>query len=150
MHLFQTNGIIKKFKNTTEIIDSFYIERLRLYGERKRHMLDDIQDQMNLLANKVRFLNSVIKDEIIVRKLNKEELIETLTRMKFAKVNENFNYLINIAIYKITKDEIKKLNDEFVDKKKEFNDLDNTSIKTLWKNDLDVLELSLEKKYKSV
>ena len=103
MHLFQTNGIIKKFKNTTEIIDSFYIERLRLYGERKRHMLDDIQDQMNLLENKVRFLNAVIKDEIVVRKLNKEELIDELTRMKFAKVNENFNYLINIATYTITK-----------------------------------------------
>ena len=150
MHLFQTNGIIKKFKNTTEIIDSFYIERLRLYGERKRHMLDDIQDQMNLLENKVRFLNAVIKDEIVVRKLNKEELIDELTRMKFAKVNENFNYLINIAIYKITKDEIKKLNDEFSGKTTEFELLSKTNIEDLWRSDLKVLELSLEKKYKSV
>ena len=70
--------------------------------------------------------------------------------MKFAKVNENFNYLINIAIYKITKDEIKKLNDEFSGKTTEFELLSKTNIEDLWRSDLKVLELSLEKKYKSV
>lgn len=70
--------------------------------------------------------------------------------MKFAKVNENFNYLINIAIYKITKDEIKKLNDEFSGKTTEFELLNKTNIEDLWRSDLKVLELSLEKKYKSV
>ena len=145
MHLFKCDGVIKKFKNTTEIIDSFYDERLRLYEERKKNLLNDLKGQMSLLENKVRFLNAVIKDEIVVRKLNKEELIETLTKMKFDKVNDSFNYLINIAIFKITKDEIKKLDDEFTDKKKEFNELDKTSIKTLWKNDLNVLETQMKK-----
>ena len=145
MHLFKCDGVIKKFKNTTEIIDSFYDERLRLYEERKKNLLNDLKGQMSLLENKVRFLNAVIKDEIVVRKLNKEELIETLTKMKFDKVNDSFNYLINIAIFKITKDEIKKLDDEFTDKKKEFNELDKTSIKTLWKNDLNSLEIVMKK-----
>ena len=145
MHLFGCDGIIKKFKNTTEIIDSFYVERLRLYGERKKNLLNELKCQMNLLENKVRFLKAVINDEIIVRKLNKEELIETLTKMKFDKVNDNYNYLINIAIYKITKDEIKKLDDEFTDKKKEFNELDKTSIKIIWENDLNSLEIVMKK-----
>jgi DNA topoisomerase-2 len=150
MHLFQTNGIIKKFKNTTEIIDSFYIERLRLYEERKKNLLNELKGQMSLLENKVRFLKAVINDDIIVRKLNKEELIDELTKMKFDKLNDNYNYLINIAIYKITKDEIKKLNDEFSGKTTEFELLSKTNIEDLWRSDLKVLELSLEKKYKSV
>jgi hypothetical protein len=65
--------------------------------------------------------------------------------MKFDKVNDSFNYLINIAIFKITKDEIQKLNDEFADKKKEFNELDKTSIKILWKTDLNSLEIVMKK-----
>jgi DNA topoisomerase-2 len=148
MHLFGCDSVIKKFKNTTEIIDTFYVERLRLYGERKKNLLNDLKGQMSLLENKVRFLNAVIKDEIIVRKLNKKELIETLTKKKFDKVNDNYNYLINIAIFKITTDEIKKLDDEFTDKKKELNELDKTSIKTLWTNDLNSLEIVMTKMLK--
>ena len=71
-------------------------------------------------------------------------------KMKFDKLNDNYNYLINIAIYKITKDEIKKLNDEFSGKTTEFELLSKTNIEDLWRSDLKVLELSLEKKYKSV
>lgn len=148
MHLFGCDGIIKKFKNTTEIINEFYVERIRLYDERKKHLLKELESQMNLLENKVRFLKAVIKDEIIVRKMNKEELIEQLTKMKFVMINDNYNYLINIAIYKITKDEIKKLEDEFADKKKELNKLKKTDIKDMYKTDLIVIENDLLKMMK--
>jgi hypothetical protein len=46
--------------------------------------------------------------------------------------------------------EIKKLNDEFSGKTTEFELLSKTNIEDLWRSDLKVLELSLEKKYKSV
>lgn len=150
MYLFDENNQIKKYENIYEILDYFYNFRLGWYQKRKDYLLTILEKDMNILKNKERFIRYVYENKLKIIKVKDNFLNKQLEDNKFDKVkNSNneftYDYLIDMKIKTLTIENANKLIDEYKQKKSEFNNLNNTDIKTLWENDIDELILEYNK-----
>jgi DNA topoisomerase-2 len=69
--------------------------------------------------------------------------MEQLEEGKYPKENENYDYLLKMPIYNLTKDKIDEFNDNLNKKESEYKDLSIKDNKQLWNNDLTLLEPKL-------
>ena len=57
VHMFDKNGIIKKYNAITDIIEEFYQVRKQFYQKRKNYQLQELKDKMEILSWKCKFIN---------------------------------------------------------------------------------------------
>ncbi|XP_027113751.1 DNA topoisomerase 2 [Coffea eugenioides] len=83
MHLFDSQGIIKKFDNPEQILGEFFHLRLEFYEKRKKVLLDNLQLEHLKLDNKVRFILAVVEGSIIVSNRKRADLFLELKEKGF-------------------------------------------------------------------
>ncbi|KAK9128716.1 hypothetical protein Syun_017513 [Stephania yunnanensis] len=83
MHLFDTNGVIKKYDAPEQILEEFFHLRLQFYEKRKKVLLESLELELLKLDNKVRFILGVVKGEIIVSNRKRAELFMELHQKGF-------------------------------------------------------------------
>ncbi|KAL5543375.1 hypothetical protein UlMin_007159 [Ulmus minor] len=83
MHLFDSNGIIKKYDTPEQILEEFFHIRLEFYEKRKKVLLDNLEMDLLKLENKVRFILGVVNGEIIVNNRKRADLFAELVRKGF-------------------------------------------------------------------
>lgn len=81
--LFHFNGQIKKYNDECEILEDFFGERLKLYRDRKAHLLKLLKRDCQMLQNKARFIREITEGSIILRDKSKPELLKMLIREKY-------------------------------------------------------------------
>ena len=145
MHLFNTEGTIKKFANAREIINEFYNERLQIYDLRKAYQLRLLNNEMLHLKYKVMFIEYVLDGKIVINNKTKQSIIDKLVEYKFPELSKDinssndsksYNYLTTMALFSLTKEKIEELNREYKEKKEELESLENMETKNIWKNEL--------------
>ena len=144
MHLFDRNGKIKKYANTTEIIDDYYDIRLEYYDKRKEFLLKKYAEKKLWFDNVIRFIKLVISGKIVINNTPLAVIKDSLIKNKFDMIDDSYQYLLGIAIYKFSKDELDKLNKDYIDLIAEIKELESKDNKKLWHEDL--LELKKEVK----
>jgi DNA topoisomerase-2 len=137
MHLFHPTKGIKKYASPEEILVDFMEIRMDAYKKRKEHLLQVLKEKTKKLENMARFVDAVINEKIIVFKRKKAEL-ETEISKTFDKVDDSYDYLLNIKTYQYTKEAVQALNEETNKTKKELEDLSLTSHLDMWKTDLKI------------
>jgi len=147
MYLFNSQFQIEKYNSAIDIIKYFYEKRLPFYEKRKNNILDELQNELNMKQNKIKFIKETIERTINISELTKNELETLLTEKKYLKIENKFNYLIDLPIYKITKDEVVILENEIKNIKKLNEEIKNKSIQQMWLLDLDNLENKYDKYY---
>lgn len=165
MHLFDENNTIKKYTSTEHIIKSFYKIRLDLYYKRKDYLLIQLQQELDVLSAKARFLEMIITKKLNVINMKKAEIIQQLDQHEFPKFSfggtrktnsniensealvesaqddkKDYQYLLRIPIVGLSQEEVSKYQSERDGKMQELTILKNTDPKTLWKNDLKELK----------
>lgn len=80
---FDHNNKLRKYRNEREILEEFFELRLEMYGTRKKHMLKQLNRELSIISNKVRFILAVINEELIIRKQKKKALVNKLYELKF-------------------------------------------------------------------
>ncbi len=138
MYLFNSKCQIQKYDCPIDIIKDFYTVRLSYYQTRKDIMLAALTKDLNLINEKVRFIRSVINEEIIVHKMKKQELEERLAKDEYIMHEEKYDYLLRIPIYNFTIDKVKELENEIILKNQEVIKISELDIKDWWKEDIDV------------
>jgi DNA topoisomerase II len=83
MHLFDSQGRIKKYATPEEILEEFYDMRLQYYQMRKDYLVDQMQRDYKILENKVRFIMAVINKELSVSNRKRAELLSELVAKKY-------------------------------------------------------------------
>lgn len=78
MVLFGADGKLYKYATAVDILKEYYQHRLPIYSLRKEHMISELQGDSEMLRNKVRFINSVIAEEIKVKGVSTKQLIHSL------------------------------------------------------------------------
>ena len=141
-----------KFINHIHIVSEENIgveQRLEYYDKRKHYILDVLDKEINILEIKIRFIMEFIENKIIINNRTKINIIEQLETNKYPKDSEsdNYDYLLKMPIYNLTKDKIDEFNDLLNKKKNEYETLKVKTNKILWLEDLDILEKDL-KSYK--
>jgi len=148
MHLFDPIGKIKKYNNPYEIIDDYYILRLDFYKKRRQFLLNKLNDKKIRLANIGKFINYVIKGEIKINNVPMDKITKQLKTKGIIEIDGSYNYLMNIPIYKLSKEELDKLKSEFTSVKEQIKELKSTTPEKMWHNDLINLKSSI-RKYRS-
>lgn len=145
MYLFNETGQITKYDTPFDIIKSFFSVRLEYYRKRKEFMLSQKKDMIDLFENKIRFIRSVISEEIIVHKLKKQELEARLHDDSYNKHNDSYDYLVKIPIYNLTIDKVEELEHECVKCQEEYDSIMSQTPENMWLTDLESFENHYEK-----
>ena len=144
MHLYSVDGIVKKYESVERIIEEYSEHRYELYDKRKEYLIKKIKYEMDILANKVKFINSVIDEILDVKKYTKVGLMDWLDENDFMPdSNNSFNYLINMPIYQMTSDMVEQLKETLKNKQDEFNSINDKTLKNMWLDDLNELDKAL-------
>jgi DNA topoisomerase-2 len=86
----------------------------------------------------------VMDGDIIINKRNKEMIENDLNKNNFDKIDDSFNYLLNMAISSFTKEKLQDLNDESSKMKEKIQKLESIEEKDLWINELMELKNKLK------
>lgn len=108
-------------------------------------MLGQLQLDIDIAENKIRFIKAVIAAEIEVHKMKKVELEERLAVDEYMKHNDSFDYLIKIPIYNLTTDKVEELENECVKCKDEYDAIAKKTLADMWLDDIKVLETAYDK-----
>lgn len=138
-------GKLKQFESDVEIINYFVKFRLTWYQKRKDYLLDKMKRELLIMTNRVRFIKSIIDKKLEVRNKPKAEIISNLDNMKFDKVDGDYDYLLRMAIWSLTKEMYEKLLKEIETKKQEIDQLEKKEPKSIYLEDLKELKSKIQK-----
>jgi DNA topoisomerase-2 len=137
MHLFHPTSGIKKYKSPEEILVDFVEIRMDVYKKRKEHIVRVLNEKAKKLENMSRFVDAVINERIIVFKRKKNELENEISK-SYDKIEDSYDYLLNIKTYQYTREAVEALNEETYKTKDELEKLKKTSHLDMWKMDLKI------------
>jgi DNA topoisomerase-2 len=150
MHLYSSEGAIRKYGNTCDILKAWSKVRISKYGERKAHQITVLEKDYNILSTKIRFIIDVIEGRIIIMNKKISEIAARLTELAYPKIqtqkeeddddsNNGYNYLLKMPISQLTYDRKIILEKEVTELAKKLEDLRNTPIEQIWKTELEQL-----------
>jgi DNA topoisomerase-2 len=141
MHLFDANDTLHKYESVTQIIDSYYETRLKLYETRKNYMIDALEKELLLLTNKVNYIQENLEGTIDLRKKKKDEVIELLKSKGYSIIEDDndYKYLVRMPMDSVTEENVEKLLKDKTNKEKELETIKNTTINEMWLSELDSL-----------
>lgn len=169
--LFNQDGCIKRYENALGILREFYSVRLTYYQKRKDFLEGMLSAEALRLNNIARFIMEKIDGIVVIENKPKKELIQMLVRrgydsdpVKAWKKSQNkgkdepeeeedeeeetsgpdFNYILSMALWCLTKEKKDALLKQRDDKTAELTALRKKAPKTLWKDDLDAFMVTLE------
>ncbi|XP_069490669.1 DNA topoisomerase 2-alpha isoform X2 [Ambystoma mexicanum] len=166
MVLFDHVGCLKKYESVMEILKEFYELRLQYYGLRKEWQVGMLTAEASKLTNQARFILEKIEGKIVIENKPKKELIQLLVDRGFDSdpvkawkrtqekeesgemIEEeetettgpasgpDYNYLLNMPMWYLTKEKKDELCKQRDAKEAELITLKRKSPGELWKDDL--------------
>jgi DNA gyrase/topoisomerase IV subunit B len=140
MYLFNTKSVPMKYETPMEIVLYYYKERLLLYEKRRLNLINVLEREILLLSEKMRFIMGYLDEKIRLNRLKLSEVEEILIGLKFSKIDNSFNYLVNLPLVSLTKEKLDKLGNELKLKNETLVNTRNTTNKKMWEEELDDLE----------
>lgn len=142
--LNEDNKIIE-YKSIYEIIDHYYDIRLSYYDKRKEYLINELTKKIIETYSKYLFIKGVIDGEIIISNKSDELIIKQLEKFeKIIKINENYDYLLNMPMKSITKTHYEKLKNNLKVMKDELKSLKEITNVEMWQNDLNELKKAIK------
>jgi DNA topoisomerase-2 len=142
MHLFDSNDTLQKFEKVSDIIESYYDVRLKLYQTRKDYMIRSLERELMLLSNKAKYIKENLEGTIDLRKKKKEQVVEMLQTKGYDIIDDdaNYHYLTKMPMDSVTEENVEKLYKEHGDKKVELEIVKTTTINKMWLSELETLK----------
>jgi DNA topoisomerase-2 len=138
MHLFDSEGHIKKYESPNAILDEYAHRRLALYETRKEHIIANIQKELPYHEQVVRFIKKQTEDTPTpdLRRKTRAECDILLAKEGFLKIDDGFDYLLKLPVYSFTAETIAKHEKDLADLRGRLKDVAETTPAEMWKRDL--------------
>jgi len=147
MNLFDYKEQLRKYNDYFDIVIDYVPIRLKYYILRKNYLQQEIEKELNIISNKVKYINLILDDIIDLRKKNKDSINAMLTEHELVKQQDkkngseyNYNYLIKMPMDSVSKENVEKLNKEHKNKTKMLDEIKRMSIYEMWYKELDEVE----------
>lgn len=139
---FDENNKVAEYKSIYEIIDHYYDIRLKYYDKRKEWLISELTKKLVESVSKYIFINGVIENKIVLSKKTDKEIENQLMSFdKIIKINNSYDYLINMPLRSLTKTQLTKLTETINNLKAELNTVKSTTNIDMWKKDLEEFKL---------
>jgi DNA topoisomerase-2 len=145
IHAFNVDDKLSKYNNVKELIDEYYQVRLHYYTIRKQYQIKDLEKTCNILQNKANYIAKVIKGTIDLRNKSNEQIDNLLESLKFDKQDDSFDYLLDMKMRSVSKENSDKIKKQFEDKNKELEVIRATTETQMWVSELNQLLAELSK-----
>jgi len=140
MHMFNAESKLHKYTTIEEIIDDFYMTRLKLYQVRKDAMISEMRKLLSKLSNRARYILDVLSGAVDLRKKTNQQVVELLTGMKYDVLEGDFKYLIKMPMDSVTEEHVARILKEKSDTELELETLIATTVNQMWLKELDMFE----------
>ena len=137
------NEKLKIFDCVEDIVKYFVDFRLVFYQKRKDYLIDKLTKELRVLAFKAKFIKSIIDKKLVVNNVKKEVIVKWLDDNKFEKIDDSYNYLLNMPIYSLTNERYMELMKNAKDKKEELDLIKEKEPKEMYLTDLNELKKKL-------
>jgi len=147
MHVYKNNEIVK-YSNPNLMIKDYADIRLEIYQKRKEHWIRVLENELQLLKFRRRFIKEVISNKLVINKKQKQVLVDELSELGYPELSTNINskpsydYLVGLPMWVLTQEKIDELESNYNEKKQELDTYKNITIQDLWLGELEVLEAS--------
>lgn len=136
-------GKLKIFSSVEEIVEYFVDFRLGYYQKRKDYLVEKYGKELKELCFKAKFIKSIIDKKLVVNNVPKATIVTWLEENKFEKMNGDYNYLLNLPIYNLTKERYEDLMSRAKAKKEQLEETKNLVPKEMYLDDLTELKKKL-------
>tara|TARA_Y100000591_G_C21516109_1_gene537047 strand:- start:136 stop:669 length:534 start_codon:yes stop_codon:yes gene_type:complete len=143
MHLFDKNENLKRYNTINEIIQNYYDLRMDYYNKRKIYEIEFLEKELNILNNKVKFINMNLNDEIDLRRKTQDEIHKIMREKEFYSMSvekEDYKYLIKMPMDSVSQENVDKLLKETNNYEEQLLKLKNKKIEEIWLDELEELE----------
>lgn len=145
MHAFDSTGKIKKYSSELEILEEFFQVRMSYYAKRKEQKLADLENDIEDLDSRMKFILCVIDGEMKILNEKYDSIEKQLISLGFKKKNDAYDYLIKLPIHSLTLEKKEELLNQYTEKDSQYKKLKKKTIQDLYLHDLDELEKHLAK-----
>ena len=133
------------FDNILEYLKFWIRKRAFYYEERRQYIIERLQYDIKVLQEQMRFIEYVIDERIVVAKRTKEEIISQLEQHNFLKVNDSYDYLLNMRIYNLSKEKIDELDKKIENLQQELEKYRSLTNIDIWIDELKTIRPIIEK-----
>ena len=144
MNAVGVDGSIRTYATALDVVRDYYPVRLEAYVKRRNHQLGVFRDQLSVLANRIRFVDSVVSGDLVVRSFETRAQLDAELKVRgFDAVREGYEYLTGTPMYALTAEHVAKLRHETSTTAAHMADLEAKTPEQLWSADLDELEAAM-------
>lgn len=149
MHLYTERQQIRKFADTTAILRHYYALRLDLYTARKAWLVKRLRRDLAISSNKIRFLEGIMDDSIVVFRRSREAIVQLLDKGGFQRFSSSpnlaredpdsdgdYGYLTSMHIASFTTERIEALKREAEERQLQLDAVLQTPEKQMWRDDI--------------
>ena len=138
MHLFDDADTLHKYEKVQDIIDAYYVVRLKLYSTRKEYLIQQLQKEVCFLSNKARYIQEILDDTIDLRKKKREEVVQMLQAKEYDVMEDDadYKYLTKMPMDSVTEENVAKLLQEKGNKETELTTIQSTMVEQMWLEEL--------------
>jgi hypothetical protein len=104
------------------------------------NFLKNLKGECDILEAKVKFIQLVIAEKIIVFNKKKDFIVEQIKKHDLLKINGGYDYLLDLKLSSFTVEKIEELTQKMKKMQGEHSLLESTTIPQLWTSELKSLE----------
>ena len=144
---FSNKNKLTRFVNESTMFKEWFNTRETLYIKRKNKIVNEYKNNIKFISEKARFIKSVIDKKLVLNLRTKKDIENDLDKMKFTRIDNNYNYLLNLPISSLTKEKYEELINKLDNLKKEFDNYNKLTIFDIWMNELNELDNYIRNNY---
>ena len=129
---WDTDGNLKRFESAEAVIQAFVPWRIDQYENRRETLIKDVTENIRLLSETIRFIKFYLANTKLFRDTGKKDLIALMLENKFS----DYDKLLSMQIWVLTKDRIEELNKKLDDMKLNLSTLQSDSAIEMYKREL--------------
>lgn len=127
------NNSVQRFESIQEIMDAYIKIRLEFYDKRKAYQIEKMTMHLKEQGSRYMFIYRIIEGQLIVNNKTKKEIVKQIEDFNdFVIVNGNYDYLLNMPIYSLSKERLDKLKETILGLKKDLADYKTMEINDMW------------------
>ncbi|ABF82116.1 hypothetical protein MIV086L [Invertebrate iridescent virus 3] len=139
MVLFDRENVITKYDTIGDILDHYFQTRLAFYKVRKNHTIAQLKNTIQHNETKLKFIEKVLTDHSFLRQ-DDAAIVSILEKENFLKVDNSYNYLLNISIRSCTATAVEKLQSTIKGLTESLIRVQQTPTRQMWYDELQQLK----------
>ena len=131
------NNQIQEFQSAEEILDYYFKVKMEYLGKRKDYLVQELKTDLDILNAKITFIKAILDKSLVIEKQPKDKIVKNLEKIVTVKVQDSYDYLLNMPLYSLTLEKIKALTETLKNSKLKLKETQEKTLENFWLEDLE-------------